>query len=518
MHFCFYPRHEYACPHVSHCPHLGGAALGMLVAAADLNGDYLDMLHGQVDSERQRNAELARENETLRQQLTQLKLELKLERQSKFTNGRRSAVADDGDDSANVAAEHAGAPDAHAADSALRKRGAPVGHPGWFRAIPADYDQVIDVAAPARCPHCDGALRVGDADDPRDHVQEDVVHGTYRVVCYCHVAAWCPGCRRWVEQPGDGELLGSRIGPRLRALAIFLRNDIGISYRKVPRALDELFHFHFTPAALIGFEKLVSQQAEPLSEDIAKKIGSSDGAVHADETYWWLDGRRAYFWVHATENYIHFQCDTSRAGEVSRDLLGKHFCGTLVTDCYAGYEAHVARAKQKCLAHLARTARDWQKLTSSGSAAYAFFEAVKQWVKRGCEFYHRRDELSPEAQAAEIAWLRSELERLESCPLDHDKSLTLQQRVRKHHDEWLVFLDDPAVPPTNNLAERALRPLVVLRKLTFGHRTASGARRMAQIMTVQETGKRQGRKAVDLFYRLQTWPSNRVLEYLYGSA
>src|SRR5712691_11475020 len=85
MQFCFYPRHEYACPQVSHCPHLGGAALGTLVLAAGENDDYLKMLHGQLHAERQRNSALVQENETLRLQIDQLKLELKVERQSKFT-------------------------------------------------------------------------------------------------------------------------------------------------------------------------------------------------------------------------------------------------------------------------------------------------------------------------------------------------------------------------------------------------------------------------------------------------
>jgi hypothetical protein len=349
-------------------------------------------------------------------------------------------------------------------------------------------------------------------------MQEDVVEGVYQVVLYRHASARCRSCRRWVQKPGDGELLGSRIGPQLRALALFLRNDIGVSYRKVPRTLQELFKFPFTPAALIGFEKLVAESAERVADDIAQKIASTDGPVHADETYWSLDGERAFYWVHGSEKFIHFQFDTSRAGEVSRDILGEYFAGTLVTDCYAAYEAQVAWAKQKCLAHLARTARDWQKLTVSGSTAHQFFEDVKQFVKRGCAFHRGRatGQLSADEQTAEKTWLRAELARLESCPVDHDKAVTLQQRIVKHHDEWLVFLDDPRVPPTNNLAERALRPLVVLRKITFGHRTSAGAKRMARMMTVQETAKRHGHKATEIFYRLLTQPPNRVLEYLYA--
>lgn len=512
MGFCFYPRHEYACPHVGHCPHLGGAALGSVVHAANEQGHYLDMLHGQLDAARASMSKLLAEIEALRKELAQVQLELRLERQNKFRAGCGEREADLAESVENPPGE------ANPDRAEPRKRGAPVGHPGWCRATPTKIDQTIDAAAPTRCPHCGGEVRRYPDAEPTEHVQEDVVERVYWVVSYRHPAARCRSCRRWVQQAGPGEILGSRIGPQLRAWAFFLRNDIGVSYRKVPRTLRELFDFPFTPAALIGFEKLAALPAEAAADDIGRKVASSEGAVHADETYWTLNGQRAYYWVHGDEKFVHFQFDTSRAGEVSRDLLGEHFAGTLVTDCYSGYHAQVAKAKQKCLAHLARTARDWQKLTAEGSTACSFFENVKDFVKRGCAFHRQRQagKLSAAEQQTEKAWLRSELARLEACPVDHAKAIALQQRLVRHRDEWLVFLDDPRVPPTNNLAERALRPLVVLRKTTFGHRTRRGAERMAAFMTVQETAKRHGRKASDIYYRLLTEPPNRVLEHLYA--
>jgi transposase len=510
MEFCFYPTHEYACPQVQHCPHLGGAALGTLVNAASDHDQYLRMLLGQLDFERERSTKLFEENVQLQDQIRQLRLELKVERQSKFAT---SASLDETETPPTGALA---SPTVVAGQG--KKRGAPVGHPGWFRPRPAKYDHLLEVEAPCDCPHCGGVVHLFPKVESYDHWQEDVVEGRYQVVLYRHPAARCEDCRRWVTHAGEGEILGSRIGPRLRAWAVYLRNGIGISYRKVPAALEELLGVRFSPAALLGFEQVLAELAEPLVEDIAKKIASTEGAVHADETYWTLDAHRAYYWVHCTEVYVHFQFDMSRAGEVSRKLLGPYFDGTLVTDCYAGYEAHPAKAKQKCLAHLARTARDWQKVVPSESAASTFFRDVKEWVRRGCRFYHqrRRGELSAEQLTAEEQWIREELLRLESCPLDHEKAVTLQNRIRKHAGQWLVFLDDPRVPPTNNLAERALRPLVVLRKITFGHRSPAGAKRMATLMSIQETAKRHHRRPTAIFYRLYTHPPNRVLRYLYA--
>ena len=504
MSFLFYPKLEQGCPNVSHCPHLGGAAIGTVVRLANQTSESLEYLRRTIDGERATISRLVTENERLQKELEQVKLELKLERQNKFATNQQKQ--DEKLDASDPSATSLG-----------KKRGAPVGHPGWFRARPAEYDWAEDVAAPTRCPYCTGRVTVDCTLSPSEHLQEDVIEGQYRVVLYRHPAACCEECREWLQQPGNGELLGSRIGPCLRSKALFLRNVIGMSYRKIPQALQELLGVTFAPAALIGFEKLLASLAKPVVEDIAKKLASNDGAVHADETYSILDGKRAYFWVHGTTRYIHFTFGTTRSGYVSRNVLGDDFPGTLVTDCYSGYVAHSAGAKQKCLVHLARSARDWQKLTKASSADFDFFQAVREFVKRGCSFHRLREKGSLNATqiAAEKTWLREELLRLEKRAVKHAKALTLQSRIVTYHSEWLTFVDDARVPPTNNLAEQSLRPLVVLRKITFGHRSREGGERMATIMSVAETARRHGHRASQLFLALMTHPPNKVLRQLY---
>ncbi|XZE18466.1 IS66 family transposase [Pirellulaceae bacterium SH449] len=214
---------------------------------------------------------------------------------------------------------------------------------------------------------------------------------------YRHEVGRCSGCGQFVEQAGKDEILGSRIGPHLRSKAIYLRNVIGISYRKVPRAIEEFFGIAFTPAALLSFENVLGDRATPVVDDNANKLNE--------------------------------------------------------------------RAKK-----------------------------------------------------AEIVWLKTELERLASCDVRHEKAVTLQGRILRHLSEWLVFVDDPRVPPTNNLAERALRPLVVLRKTSFGSRSKSSAQRMAKIMTIAETAKRHGHKPSDIFLGLYTRPPDKVMRELYANA
>ena len=509
MPFCFYPKLEQSCPNVSHCPHLGGAAIGTVVGLANQNLEAHEALLRTIDSERETITGLVVENERLQQELADVKRELKLERQNKFaTNSQK------GDEEPDTTVP---VPD----DSqSKKKRGAPVGHPGWYRKTPTEYDWALDVPSPSCCPYCHGLVVVDKSFAPSEHLQEDVIDGQYRVVLYRHPAACCSNCGEWLQQPGDGELLGCRIGPNLRSKVLFFRHSIGISYRKIPLLVHEIFGITFTPGALIGFEKLLNELAKPIVDDIAKKIASSEGAVHADETYSVLNGKRAYFWVHATTRFVHFSFVTTRSGKVSRDVLGDDFTGTLVTDCYSGYIAHTAGAKQKCLAHLARTARDWQKLTKAGSPDFAFFDAVRQFVKRGCAFHRLRGNGTLDATqiAAEAKWLRDEQLRLETGVLSHNKARTLQARIVTYHSEWLVFVSDARVPPTNNLAEQVLRPLVVLRKITFGHRCLKGGKRMAALMSVAETAHRHGHRVSQIFLALMTYPPSKVLRLLYATA
>lgn len=508
MSYSFCPIKSDPCPHVGHCPHAGGAPISVLVLRGNENEAYLRQLNGTIDAQREQIRRLVQENQTLEADLQQVKLELKLERQNKFaTSEQKYADAEQDGPTADMPA-----------DETAKKRGAPVGHPGWFRPQPTEYDWEIDVATPLRCPHCDGKVTHVTSSHAVEHLQEDILDNVYRVVNYRHEVARCDACGTLVQQPGEGELLGSRIGPKLRSIAAWLRNSIGITYRKVPQVIEELYGVKFAPAALLGFETLLAQKALPIVEDIRKKLASSDGAVHADETYWTTNGKRSYFWVHGDTKFIHFQYDTTRAGKVSRDILGNDFAGTLVTDCYSGYFASVAGAKQKCLAHLSRKARDWQKLVAKDSSDFTFFAGIKHFVNRACRFHRRRasGELSQRKITAEKHWLRDELQRLQWCDVSHEKANTLQALLIRHEGEWLVFLDDARVSPTNNLAERALRPLVVLRKLTFGSRTDVGATRMANLMTVAETSRRHGKRVRDIYYELYVRPPDKVLRCLYA--
>jgi transposase len=501
--FVFYPQHQYGCPNLMHCPHLGGAALGSVVFQANENDAQKDWLFRQLDGLREENAAKARRIEELQGRVAQLEVELKAERQKQFKAARPAE-----DEASPSAAE----------GKETKKRGAPVGHPGWFRPTPTTIDRTIDVPAPARCPHCGAAVTARPDLEPYEHLQEDLIDGRPTVTCYRHEQGRCtnPKCRLWLRQPGEGEILGAKIGPQMRARGMFLRFDIGLPHRKVVRAIEGLDSLGFTPAALLGFEKQAAEKARPLAHDVAIKLRACE-VTHADETHYTIDGKPAQAWFHGNEHLAHFYICGTRSGKISRKILGLDYAGGLVIDCYTGYNRHATKIKQRCLEHLKRTAKDWLKVTpEKATLSRQFFADVTAWVKRGCRWHRRWKADSGPEKESEAAWLRSEQARLQSVTLDSKKAQTLQGRIRRYAKEWLTFLDHPSVPPTNNLAEQAVRFLVILRKLTFGSRTRAGARRMGAMMTVIQTAKRQGRNVIQFLVALFTLSPGEAARAMYA--
>ena len=132
MQFGFYPGHENGCGHPRDCPHLGGASVDHLVHIVNSSENSRLLVHRQLDAERERNSKLVADVLRLEKALKQAQLELRLERQNKFATSKKSDC-DNGQ--SNSTAKQTG----------TGKRGAPVGHAGWSRKTPTQYDIRVDV-------------------------------------------------------------------------------------------------------------------------------------------------------------------------------------------------------------------------------------------------------------------------------------------------------------------------------------------------------------------------------------
>ena len=77
------------------------------------------------------------------------------------------------------------------------------------------------------------------------------------------------------------------------------------------------------------------------------------------------------------------------------------------------------------------------------------------------------------------------------------KALTLARRFEEHGDDYLRFLTTPGLEPTNNIAERAIRFVVIDRRVTQGSKSEKGQRWLERIWTLMATCEQRGISLLD---------------------
>jgi hypothetical protein len=393
-----------------------------------------------------------------------------------------------------------------------RKRGAPVGHPPWRRPEPARIDRHVHVPAPRQCPHCQNA-DLQKCEQIYEHVQEDIVLVPQtRVTRYVHGQSWCGQCRRAVYQAAADELPGCQIGPVTRAVAIHLRYDLQIPYRKTQYILKNLFGMPLVPASAMNFDRQATAKGRGLYEELRLKLQCSP-VVHADETSWREDGQSHFLWYGGHQDLAFFQITPDRSSESALLLLGKEFGGTLISDAYAAYNATEPRYWQTCWSHLNRTAGDLQEqiaLTRPPIAVPQSLRFLKQVQRLGSHLCklgddRRHKRLKPAQAKALIPALQKRLKRFASVPLDYHPAETLRKRLmEKDHDKLFTFLRQQGVDPTNNHAERSIRPHVIMRKICNGTRSPAGSESHAVLPSLLQTAQRQGKNPLTFVFTLIT--------------
>lgn len=405
-----------------------------------------------------------------------------------------------------------------------KKRGAPAGHTPWARGKPAAFDQTIEVPAPSSCPYCNhGDLE--ESDQVREHWQEDIILLAHTLATrYLHHEARCPKCGKAVIERGADQM--GHIGPNAKALALYLRHETGLSMRKTQGLFKDLFGLGFAPASLFGFERAGVKQAIPLYEDLGEKIRASH-LVHADETHWRQDGVNHYIWFAGNEDLALFRIDRHRSTQAAQAILGRTFGGTLVTDGYAAYNGVGAKRRQGCLAHLIRHAKEIAEeiekhpQKEQHAPAAQFCAGTVRLFQEGCkaasEFRAGTRNWDLEAGKLEEE-LQKNLAELCAAPLSYAKAETFRKRLLgKERERWFTFLRHPETPPTNNLAERALRPLVIRRKTSLATRSAQGSENLGILSSLVQTAKLQGRHPLTFLQTLLVQGAFAASKALYRS-
>jgi transposase-like protein len=380
-----------------------------------------------------------------------------------------------------------------------RKRpGRQAGHEAAHRPLPERIDRHVEVPVPRdaqgrpSCPHCHTQLS-----DVRQHqrIVEDIVPSKVVATCYHTTSGYCPGCRKYIEsrapeQPPAADVPHGQVGLNALATAALLRVQYRLPYQLTTQLLADLPGLTLSPGAVAKQVQRMSRWLEGEYDRLGVFLRFAP-AVHMDKTSWRVDGHNHWLWTLLDPNHTLFHIDKSRGHKVVVKLLGEVFGGTLVSDFYSAYAVMDGR-KQKCLTHLLRELRD----TAAQNPAFAlcsFRRRLKRLVQELLLLKKQKPKMPAAAYTARGRHLERRLKQLAQGPYDEPHPQRIAARLRKHEGELTAFLWDDAVDGTNNAAERALRPAVVLRKITGGSRSQRGARATAVLMSVLRTARQQQR-------------------------
>lgn len=382
------------------------------------------------------------------------------------------------------------------------KRGAPYGHQGKTRVKPEKIDEYVDIY-PSHCKHC-GSDEITVYDTCQHHIVEDL-EIRVKTTCFRHHYGYCRRCRQ-VIYPKDvtDEIAKSYIGPVARAVSGYLRY-LGIPFRKTRAIFENVFGLPITHPSLVSFDAQLGKNGEILYEQI-KSLVRHAPLIYGDETGWRVDGMNHWLWGFTNQDVALYRIARSRGSEVLEDTLGKKYDGVIISDFYSAYNVIEAKGKQKCLGHLLAETKRVEKRHNftEGSQEWLFCQRLKEILKIGIgewnEFWAGNKTERDLKQARELmAQVLTELVLLSS---ENEDIQRLQKRLIRHNDELLVFLDQPDVEPTNNRAERQLRPNVIMRKVTFGNRSELGRRNHEVIMSVIQTALLNGIEPFNAFLSL----------------
>lgn len=327
------------------------------------------------------------------------------------------------------------------------------------------------------CTTCGYHLR-GESEAYRRQVIELPEPQPVEVIEHQILKRWCPRCAAW-QQPAidwSRQVVGQgRIGVRLGALIAYLSQSLRATVRGIQAYMATMHQVQLSVGEISGLLRRMRQRVGPAIDDLKHRVRQQP-VVHGDETGWREDGQNGYVWCLATDGAAairYYEYDRSRGGAVVRRLLGESFAGHLVSDFYGGYNVH-GGPHQRCWVHLLRDVATLREEHQADGPRLAWLQAVELQYRLAQQAAAGSDPAERQRQYDSL-WQRTHLLGLQYARLKHDPCQAMAKRLLRHIDELYQFVLHPHVPADNNLAERALRPLVVQRKVCGGTRSRAGS-------------------------------------------
>ena len=382
-----------------------------------------------------------------------------------------------------------------------RKRGGQPGHRGAYRALllVEQVDEIV-VVEPERCRHC-GQPFPGTATGRRGRVWRhqvvELLPLIVRVTEYQMAVRHCPSCGKRTRADLPPGVPRRRFGARLTAVIALLSGRYRLSRREVRQLLQDLWAVRVSLGAVVRQEQAQSAALVPIVAE-ARAAVQQAAVVNLDETGWWQAQQRAWLWTAVTAELTVFSIDRSRGGAAIEALLGSEFAGVVGSDRWSAYSRFPAERRALCHAHRKRA---FQGLVDRGGEA----EPIGRWglaeIERLFALWHRfrAREFKRKELRRRLVPVQARLGRLLRRGQDNPdrKAAGLCRELTKWWAALWTFARVEGVEPTNNGAERALRPTVLWRKGSFGCDSEAGSRFAERLLTVVATCRQQGRPLLE---------------------
>jgi transposase len=382
-----------------------------------------------------------------------------------------------------------------------RRSGGQAGHRGHVRLrLPSERISHVIPLVPDCCECCQAPLpaqRGANDPEPSWHQFAELPRVAAIVTEFQGHARTCAGCGHVTRARIPAEIRAHAFGPRLAAVLAYLSGCQHVTQRGLEDVVEALFTLPISVGGINGLQAQLSEALAPAHQEIATVVQQAE-AKNVDETGWKQAGQRRWLWAAVSVGAVYFSVQVGRGAKALRNLLGGVLLGVIGSDRWSAYQAVPLERRQICWAHLRR---DFQALVDQGGETAPIGEELLRYTDALFEAWYRvRDgtRRRPWLQR-EVAWMRAGVKDLLEAGArcaGAPGAGTCAKILEVEAALW-TFARVAGVEPTNNAAERALRPAVLRRKRSFGNHSVAGGVYVSRLLSVVQTLRVQKRSVLD---------------------